>query len=213
MDNPPRDISYFSENTPAPQDWSRSDIENDGLLLSDYVISLNRVLSWNAKDEPLQFAIPGIRAMLNDRWKVYRHRRDPRVFRTSKVHSALSHSLQFENEELYDFISELSTYKGSSACRLGLAERQLEPLIGDARTLLAHQERAMKFYLRSIDELYRNRQNDVLAEQLQEAEESREAALSVGRLTKLAFIYIPLSFVCTLFGMNLQIFGQGTVPL
>ena len=29
----------------------------------------------------------------------------------------------------------------------------------------------------------------------------------------LAYIYVPLTFVCTLFGMNIPTFGQGSVPL
>ena len=55
--------------------------------------------------------------------------------------------------------------------------------------------------------------NSLVHEQLEEAIESRKAALGVGRLTKLAFVYIPLNFVCAMLGMNLLVFGTRTIPL
>ena len=47
-------------------------------------------------------------------------------------------------------------------------------------------------------------------------EESRKAAQQnrrIGRLTFLAFFFVPMSFVGTFFGMNFQEFGQGSLPL
>lgn len=47
-------------------------------------------------------------------------------------------------------------------------------------------------------------------------EDSREAvryADSVGRVTTLAFFFIPLSFVTSTFGMNVTQFGSGTAPI
>ncbi len=51
------------------------------------------------------------------------------------------------------------------------------------------------------------------SEQLEEARESNVTAISLGRLSKLAALYIPINFVCAMLGMNLRIFGQGTVPV
>ena len=55
--------------------------------------------------------------------------------------------------------------------------------------------------------------NDLAAEQLEEAKQSKATAISLGRPSNWAFLYLPLNFVCALLGMNLSIFGQGTVPV
>jgi len=46
---------------------------------------------------------------------------------------------------------------------------------------------------------------------LQDSHKSVEYADSVGRITTLAFFFIPLSFITSLFGMNLSEFGTGEV--
>jgi CorA-like Mg2+ transporter protein len=48
---------------------------------------------------------------------------------------------------------------------------------------------------------------------LREAHESVKYADSVGRVTTLAFIFIPLSFVTSFFGMNVREFGTGDVQI
>lgn len=55
----------------------------------------------------------------------------------------------------------------------------------------------------------RRNQEYLYDEQLNEAKESRKAAVSIGRLSKLAFIFIPLSFTTSFFGMNVREFGTG----
>jgi hypothetical protein len=52
-----------------------------------------------------------------------------------------------------------------------------------------------------------------VAAQLTEARKSTETAISVARLTKLAFIFIPLNFVTSFYGMNMKQFGSGNVSL
>jgi len=48
---------------------------------------------------------------------------------------------------------------------------------------------------------------------LEEAKLSKATAISLGRLSNLAFLYLPINFVCAMLGMNLSIFGQGQVPV
>lgn len=48
---------------------------------------------------------------------------------------------------------------------------------------------------------------------LRDSHDSVKYADSVGIITVLAFIYIPLSFITSFFGMNLEIFGSGNVDL
>lgn len=47
---------------------------------------------------------------------------------------------------------------------------------------------------------------------LEESAKSIELAGSVKTLSQLAFVFLPLTFSATLFGMNLREFGQGTAP-
>ena len=48
---------------------------------------------------------------------------------------------------------------------------------------------------------------------LQDSSDSIKFADSVGRVTVLAFFYIPLSFITSFFGMNLAVFGSGDVGI
>ncbi|KAF2272667.1 uncharacterized protein EI97DRAFT_445591 [Westerdykella ornata] len=79
---------------------------------------------------------------------------------------------------------------------------QLKALLDDCDQLLLRLEQAIKTY----SQLHKN---EVLAEQLQETRESKQASISVNRLTKLAFVFIPLNFICALFSANLLILGDG----
>jgi hypothetical protein len=53
---------------------------------------------------------------------------------------------------------------------------------------------------------------NLASEQLGEAKESKATAIRLGKLSNLAFLYLPINFVCAMLGMNLSIFGQGEVP-
>ncbi|KAI9722405.1 MAG: hypothetical protein M1828_004772 [Chrysothrix sp. TS-e1954] len=50
-------------------------------------------------------------------------------------------------------------------------------------------------------------------ESINEAKKSIDAANSVRKVTLVAFIFIPLSFVTSFFGMNVDILGTGDVPI
>ena len=71
----------------------------------------------------------------------------------------------------------------------------------------------MTSYERSIAQVKELKQASLIAAQLEEARVSTSTAVSVGRLSKLAFVFIPLSFTTSFFGMNVQELGQGTATL
>ncbi|KAK2591957.1 hypothetical protein QQS21_010363, partial [Conoideocrella luteorostrata] len=48
---------------------------------------------------------------------------------------------------------------------------------------------------------------------LEESRRSAEMAMTVQRLTMIGTIFIPLSFVCSMWGMNFQVLGSGSQPL
>ena len=54
---------------------------------------------------------------------------------------------------------------------------------------------------------------DLMSEQKEETRESKETAISVGKLTTLATVFLPLGVTTSLLGMNLQLFGTGTISL
>lgn len=49
--------------------------------------------------------------------------------------------------------------------------------------------------------------------QLEESRRSHKTAREVAKLTVIATIFIPLSFVCSVWGMNFAQLGSGTQPL
>lgn len=57
------------------------------------------------------------------------------------------------------------------------------------------------------------KQDALLMAQMKEAKASTRVAMTVNRLSKLAFVFIPLTFTTSVFGMNLRVFDQGTVSL
>ena len=89
----------------------------------------------------------------------------------------------------------------------------LDRLVRDTQDLLKMHHRAWQLHKGFADMRNKEFQGSVLEEQLKESQQSRQQALSVNRLTRLAFVYIPINFVCTMLGMNLSVFGQGNVPL
>jgi hypothetical protein len=66
------------------------------------------------------------------------------------------------------------------------------------------------WYSHKIDSDYKV---ELASEQLEEAKQSKATAKNLGKLSHLAFLYLPLNFVCAMLGMNLSIFGQGQVPV
>ena len=95
--------------------------------------------------------------------------------------------------------SEIGRQHQMSPNLLDTAVSELELLISD------YEEAAAAWDIEKRDEL--------LDAQLKEARKSTETALSVANLTKLAFLFIPLSFVASVFGMNIQQFNDGNVNL
>jgi hypothetical protein len=71
----------------------------------------------------------------------------------------------------------------------------------------------MKIYEWHIHETDSGYKGDLASAKLEEAKESKATVISLGKLSKLAFLYLPINFVCALLWMNLSIYGQGEVPV
>jgi hypothetical protein len=91
--------------------------------------------------------------------------------------------------------------------------QKLQDILIDIEMLLSLYEHTMRIYEWHIHESDADYKTTLASEQLEEARESKATAISFGKLSNLAFLYLPINAVCAMLGMNLSIFGQGVVPL
>ena len=91
--------------------------------------------------------------------------------------------------------------------------RKLQCLLTDVEMLLSLYDNTMRIYEWHLHETDSDYKGELASEQLEEAKESKATAISLGKLSNLAFLYLPINFVCAMLGMNLSIFGQGEVPV
>jgi hypothetical protein len=91
--------------------------------------------------------------------------------------------------------------------------RKLQGLLTDVEMLLSLYDNTMRIYEWHIHETDSNYKGKLASEQLEEARESKTTAISFGKLSNLAFLYLPINCVCVMLGMNLSIYGQGKVPV
>lgn len=91
--------------------------------------------------------------------------------------------------------------------------RKLQGLLTDVEMLLSLYDNIMRIYEWHIHEIDSDYKGELASEQLEEARESKATAISLGKLSNLAFLYLPVNFVCAMLGMNLSIYGQGEVPV
>ena len=93
-----------------------------------------------------------------------------------------------------------------------LCQQKLQGLLTDIKSLLSLYNQSMKIYEWRSQETDSEYRNQLASEQLEEAKKSKATAISLGKLSNIAFLYLPFNFVCAMLGMNLKIFRQGTVP-
>lgn len=91
--------------------------------------------------------------------------------------------------------------------------RKLRSLLTDVEMLLSLYDNTMRIYEWHVHETDSDYKGELASEQLDEAKESKATAISLGKLSNLAFLYLPINFVCAMLGMNLSILGQGEVPV
>ena len=140
-----------------------------------------------------------------------------RVVTKDRPHIKAMHDRRLE---LVKFKQDLSGYLGplapehiSSGSADGPYRQRLRNLLTDVEMLLSLYDNTMRIYEWHNHELDSDYKGDLASEQLEEAKESKATAVSLGKLSNLAFLYLPLNFVCAMLGMNLSIFGQGDVPM
>ena len=116
-------------------------------------------------------------------------------------------------QALCGYLGPLSPEHKSSDAAGDLYRRNLQGLLTDVEMLLSLYDNTMRIYNWYNHEVDSDYRSELASEQLEEARQSKVTAKSLGKLSNLAFLYIPLNFVCAMLGMNLSIFGQGQVPV
>ena len=87
--------------------------------------------------------------------------------------------------------------------------RRLISFLTDDEMLLSLYDNTRRIYEWHIHEINPDYTGELASEQLEEARQSKVTAISLGKVSSLAFIYLPLNFVYAMLGMNLSIYGQG----
>lgn len=116
-------------------------------------------------------------------------------------------------QALAGYLGPLSPEHTNSDAAGDSHRRNLQGLLTDVEMLLSLHDNAMRIYSWYTQETNSGYQAELASEQLEEARQSKATAISLGKLSNLAFLYLPLNFVCAMLGMNLSIFGQGQVPV
>jgi len=122
-------------------------------------------------------------------------------------------------QDLSGYLGPLASEHKSVAIRKGSdsAEhpyrQKLQGLLTDVEMLLSLYDHTMRIYEWHIHETDSDYKGELASEQLEEARESKATAISLGKLSNMAFLYLPINFVCAMLGMNLSILGQGAVPM
>lgn len=91
--------------------------------------------------------------------------------------------------------------------------QKLQGLLTDAEMLLSLYDHTMRIYEWRINERRSDYKGYLASEQVEETKESKATAISLGKLSNVAFLFLPINFVCAMLGMNLLILGQGNVPM
>jgi Mg2+ and Co2+ transporter CorA len=83
--------------------------------------------------------------------------------------------------------------------------------VATLKELNFHHDNTMRIYEWHVHESDSEYKRTLASEQLEEAKESRATAISLGKRSNLAFLYLPINVVGAMLGMNLSIYGQGEV--
>lgn len=116
-------------------------------------------------------------------------------------------------QALAGYLGPLSPEHTNSDAAGDSHRRNLQGLLADVEMLLSLYDNTMRIYNWYTHGTNSDYQAELASEQLEEARQSKATAISLGKLSNLAFLYLPLNFVCAMLGMNLSIFGQGQVPV
>ena len=105
-------------------------------------------------------------------------------------------------QALFGYLGPLSPEHKSSDAAGDSYRRNLQGLLTDVEMLLSLYNDTMRIYNWHTHATDSDYKAELASEQVEEARESKVTAKSLGKLSNLAFLYLPLNFVCAMLGMN-----------
>jgi len=205
----------IADPTPYPLGmWEPPKYSEPSKIAQRYIEALRLDSSAVALREPFGFVFPYIRLLTMECYADFTYNFDPRPI-TALYQRDLEkqHAVYSRIVELDIIIQAVSGIIRSMRTSRSSAVPRFTKILEDLRALRREHDLTAKYHQLEHDRIDQEDQQEVISEQLDEAKQSKATAVSVGRLTKLAFVYIPLNFVAAVLGMNLAIFGNGTISL
>lgn len=183
-------------------------------LGSKYIDSL---LDWPpelvrmANGDVKQFIAPLIRVLLKECYAHYRNYAEPQAVNDASAGHLMPDRYLPQTRSRLQYLYNMrrmttNLLEDTDGKEIRQAQSPIHDAVRDLHMLIDELTETEKYY----DRLKRE---ELVNAQLEEARKSTETALGVARLTKLAFIFIPLSFVTSFFGMNVRQFGNGNIDL
>lgn len=118
---------------------------------------------------------------------------------------------------LHENLQTISTFEDATWPRTRDRPKKDEGMSEKARVAALSLKRDYEYLLDRAQQVMksceRNMQVVMQYASVRESERSLRQNVAVGKVTRLAFFFIPLSFVASVFGMNFSQFGQGSLPL
>lgn len=161
-----------------------------------------------ADRDPLYYVLPYARFFLLEYWHEFENELSIDAYLNFSDHDEYIdlHRVRHLHRQLLVSHKSISRFRGMKKKRTMLPAISKSAVLNDMMVLASDLRTAEVYYKEiSTDKLH--------DEQLNEAIKSKSAAISVGRLSKLAFVFIPLSLTTSFFGMNLVELGTGHARL
>ncbi|KAH1982797.1 hypothetical protein KXW88_003989 [Aspergillus fumigatus] len=216
-----RERAAEEADTDGPKPSERM-VQSACLLHLDYGLDLDKALaagnSFYALHEILVFAAFSENQFLNMLETKLLNELDP-TFLVHQKNPTLSNLLYHQrilDRHIQRIKDNLAAFKGNGS--LGWPRSALEPgkqrIVDDvAETLIGDYEYLLSRSLTLSGQCSRGMQVVMNNAMIKESRDAMSQAEGVVKLTRLAFIFVPLTFTASFFGMNFAQFGQGHLSL
>ncbi|KAM5481581.1 hypothetical protein McanCB56680_004117 [Microsporum canis] len=206
-------------NGPKP---SEGIMQSACLLHLDYGLDLDKTLaagsSFYALHEILMFTAFSENQFLNMLETKLQKELDPAflIRQSTPTLSNLLYNQRILDRHIQRIKDNLNTFRGkeSLACSRATFEPEKQQIIDDMTKKLIHDfEYLLSRSLTLSEQCSRGMQVVMNNTMIKESRDAMNQAEGVVKLTRLAFIFVPLSFTASFFGMNFAQFGQGDLNI
>lgn len=118
-----------------------------------------------------------------------------------------------QNEETLEVFRRFDANAGTTGWPAAVQPKDVATIKDKHKILLSQYGALVRRSERLADRCARSANYIVSSASVHEARDSKDQSRKVENLSILAFIFIPVAFVCTFFGMNFKEFGQGHLSI